>query len=409
MGRNLLVGQSGGPTAAINSSLAGVISEGLKNEEINKVYGAVNGVEGILSENLINLEEFSDEYQIKLLKQTPSAYLGSCRKKLPEYTKDPEIYEKIYEVFKKYDIGYFFYIGGNDSMDTVNKLSKYFSSVDYDVKIIGVPKTIDNDLAGTDHTPGFGSAAKFVANTVKQVAHDNSVYDMYSITIVEIMGRHAGWLAASAALANDSNNTYADIICLPEVKFDVDLIAEKVKEIFKTKKTVVIALSEGVRDADGKFLCEAVGATQSAGDGFNHTQLGGAGKALEYVLKDKLGCKIRSIELSTLQRCYSAVGSKTDIEESFKVGCESVKMAINGITGVMTGFVRKASENYSVEIGTFDTDMVANFEKTVPSDMITADGLGMTEKFYEYALPLISGECDTVYENGVIKTINLNR
>lgn len=406
MGKNLLVGQSGGPTAAINASLAGVICEGIKSQEIDKIFGARNGVEGILKENFVDLSIFKDELKVKYLKQTPSAYLGSCRKKLPDMESDIEVYEQIHRVFVKYDIGYFFYIGGNDSMDTVNKLSKYFKSIDFDVKIIGVPKTIDNDLALTDHTPGFGSAAKFVANTVKQVAHDNRVYDMPSITIVEIMGRHAGWLAASAALANSKEEKYADIICLPEVKLDIDKLMEKIKELVSKKKCIVIALSEGVKTEDGKLLCEAVSKVENANDGFNHAQLGGAGKALELIIKEKTGIKVRSIELSTLQRCFSALSSETDINESFGVGSASVKFALQGITGVMTGYVRKDTPDYQIEYKTFDTNEVANFEKTVPFDMISEDGFDVTEKFYQYAAPLIRGIWDNKYEDGVIVTLS---
>lgn len=407
MAKNLLVGQSGGPTAAINATLAGVIYEGLKSEEIGKVYGAKHGVEGILAEDFCDLSMFTDENNLKLLMQTPSAYLGSCRKKIPDFCDNKEIYESIKAIFEKYEIGYFFYIGGNDSMDTVNKLSAYFASVDFDVKIIGVPKTIDNDLALTDHTPGFGSAAKFVANTVRQVAHDNRVYDMPSLTIIEIMGRNAGWLTAAAALANDKNGSFVDIICLPEIPLNPDKLVKKIEEKVAEKKQVVIALSEGVKDENGKLLCESISATDSKDDGFNHAQLGGAGKTLEQALKKRLKWKIRSIELSTMQRCFTTLSSKTDIDESFKVGSESVKLAKSGITGVMAGYARKNSENYEMEIVTFDTNEVANYEKVVPSDMITEDGFFVTEKFYEYARPLIQGECDLVYENGLIKTIKL--
>lgn len=405
MGKNLLVGQSGGPTAAINASLAGVISEGIKSEKIDKIYGARYGVEGIIKENIIDLSCFSFKEKIELLKQTPSAYLGSCRKKLPDVNKDESIYEKIYDVFKKYDIGYFFYIGGNDSMDTVNKLSAYFKDKDLDVKIIGVPKTIDNDLALTDHTPGYGSAARFVANTVKQVAHDNRVYDMESITILEIMGRNAGWLTAAAALANDDNYTFCDIICLPEVSFDIDKFIAKIEEKIKTKKHIIAAISEGIKNEKGELFCDTGSNLRESNDGFNHAQLGGAGKTLELILKDRLKWKTRSVELSTLQRCFSAMGSKTDIDESFNVGCESVKYALKGYTGVMIGYVRKDTKDYEIEYAPFDTNLVANFEKAVPKDMITEDGFFVTEKFYEYARPLILGDRNIVYNDGIIDTL----
>ena len=407
MGKNLLVGQSGGPTTAINASLAGVICGGIKSEEIDKIYGARYGVEGILKENLVDMEEFNDEFKIKLLMQTPSAYLGSCRKKLPSIEEDKEVYEHIKRVFEKYNIGYFFYIGGNDSMDTVNKLSRYFMEINSDIRVIGIPKTIDNDLCLTDHTPGYGSAAKFVANTVKQVAHDNRVYDMPSITIVEIMGRHAGWLAASAALANSDEEKYVDIICLPEVPIDIDAIVNKINELMKTKKQLIIALSEGVKTKDGVLLCEDTTLKADAKDGFNHAQLGGAGKTLEALLKKKVNVKMRAIELSTLQRCAATSASHTDISESFDIGNAGVEYALKGETGVMIGYVRKESDSYEVEFKPFPANEVANFEKPVPSDMISEDKMDVTEKFYEYAKPLITGVQNTYMENGIIKTITV--
>ena len=407
MGKNLLVGQSGGPTTAINASLAGVVCGGIKSEEIDKIYGARYGVEGILKENLVDMEEFNDEFKIKLLMQTPSAYLGSCRKKLPSIEEDKEVYEHIKRVFEKYNIGYFFYIGGNDSMDTVNKLSRYFMEINSDIRVIGIPKTIDNDLCLTDHTPGYGSAAKFVANTVKQVAHDNRVYDMPSITIVEIMGRHAGWLAASAALANSDEEKYVDIICLPEVPIDIDAIVNKINELMKTKKQLIIALSEGVKTKDGVLLCEDTTLKADAKDGFNHAQLGGAGKTLEALLKKKVNVKMRAIELSTLQRCAATSASHTDISESFDIGNAGVEYALKGETGVMIGYVRKESDSYEVEFKPFPANEVANFEKPVPSDMISEDKMDVTEKFYEYAKPLITGVQNTYMENGIIKTITV--
>ena len=405
MGKNLLVGQSGGPTAAINSSLAGVISEGLKSEKIGKVYGAKHGIEGVLKDNIIDLSFFSDDEKIKLLKQTPSAYLGSCRKKLPDMENNMETYEKIYEMFKKYDIGHFFYIGGNDSMDTVNKLSKYFKTVDYDVKIIGVPKTIDNDLALTDHTPGYGSAAKFVANTTKQVAKDNTAYDIPAITVIEVMGRHAGWLTAAAALANMDGETYVDVVCLPEVAFDIDKLIVKLEEIMNKKNKVVIAVSEGVKDKDGKLVCESVSVTDGKEDGFNHAQLGGVCKTIEALLKEKTSWKIRPIEFSTIQRSFSILTSKTDIEESFNAGSQGVKFALDGKTGVMVGYVRKDSDKYEIEYQAFNTEDVANFEKVMPASMITEDGFFVTDEYIKYAKPLIEGECDIVYKDGVISTL----
>lgn len=406
MKKNLVVGQSGGPTSAINSSLAGVIKAGLESQNIVEVIGVRYGIEGILNENFVSLSKFSDEKMLDLLIQTPSAYLGSCRKKLPDVSENQEMYDKIFDVFEKNNIGYFFYIGGNDSMDTVNKLSLYAKEKNYDIKVIGIPKTIDNDLYKTDHTPGFGSAAKFVANSVKQISHDNNVYDMDSVTIVEIMGRNAGWLAASAVLANDESVS-ADIICLPEISFDMDKLIGKINEKVKEKRTVVVALSEGVKDCKGKYLCEYVSKTAEQTDIFNHKQMGGAGKCLENYIKDDLGYKVRTVELSSLQRCFSYSGSKDDFESGFKIGYEGVKKALEGVTGVMMAFNRISDEPYEYEITYADVNEVANFEKMVPIDMITDDGFGLNEKFIKYAKPLISGEFIPQTENGIIKTLRV--
>lgn len=399
--KNLLVGQSGGPTSVINASLAGVIENGLKSPEIGDVLGTLNGVDGILNENFISLNHFTEE-NILLLKQTPASYLGSCRKKLPEIEENDSIYKKIFDVFEKNNIGYFFYIGGNDSMDTVKKLSTYASKENIDIKIIGVPKTIDNDLVLTDHTPGFGSAAKFIVNSIRQLALDTDVYDMKSIVVLEIMGRNAGWLTAASALANTKNLHPVDIICLPEVPFEPTKFIEKVKDVMSKKSTTIIAVSEGIKDTDGNYLGESK-SLRSISDGFAHAALGGVGKIIENLISSELKIKTRSIELSTLQRCFSLAGSETDVNESFNAGFSAVEMAKSGKTGIMAGFKRVSENPYKVDIVPFDVNLVANFEKGIPEDMISEDGLDVTEKFITYAKPLIYGENKLIYKDGLIQ------
>ncbi len=301
--KNLIVGQSGGPTSAINSSLAGVVKKALESDKVGEVFGMVNGIDGFLAENIIKLNRFENADSLKLLRQTPSSFLGSCRKKLPEVSENTEFYETIFSLFEKYNIGYFVYIGGNDSMDTVKKLSGYAKEKGYDVKIAGIPKTIDNDLVLTDHTPGFGSAAKFVANSIKQLAMDTSVYKMKSIVVTEIMGRNAGWLAASAALANSEKLSPVDIILLPEAEFSPDAFYAKIEDVMSKKDSTIIAVSEGIKDKNGNYLQES--ATTLMGDGFSHAALGGVGKIIEKMISENLKIKTRSIEFSTLQRCSS--------------------------------------------------------------------------------------------------------
>lgn len=399
--KNLLVGQSGGPTSVINSSLAGVIENGLKSPEIGKIFGTVNGIDGILTENIISLDHFTEE-NINLLKQTPASYLGSCRKKLPDPADDEETYKKIFSIFEKLNIGYFFYIGGNDSMDTVKKLSEYKKLKNIDIKIIGVPKTIDNDLVLTDHTPGYGSAAKFIVNTIRQLALDTDVYNTKSVVVLEIMGRNAGWLTAAAALANSDGFNPVDIICLPEVPFDSAAFLEKVKAVTDKKKTSIIAVSEGIKGIDGKYLCESSD-IRSVSDGFAHAALGGVGKVVENLISSNLKIKTRSIELSTLQRCFSLAGSKTDVDESFSLGFAAVEMAKSGLTGIMPGIKRISDEPYSTEIVPFDINSVANFEKCIPASMISSDGMNVTDEFIAYARPIIRGEASLIFKDGLIQ------
>lgn len=398
--KNLLVGQSGGPTSVINASLAGVIENAIKSAEIGEVFGAVNGIEGVLSETCISLGDF-DDARIRLLKQTPASYLGSCRKKLPEPGEDETEYERIFSVLKKHNIGYFLYIGGNDSMDTVKKLSEYAGIKNIDIKIIGVPKTIDNDLVLTDHTPGFGSAAKFVVNSVRQLALDTGVYEMKSAVVLEIMGRNAGWLTAAAALANSEDMHPVDIICLPEAEFCTERFLEKMRRVMEKKNTAIIAVSEGIRGTDGKYITERSAVERA--DGFAHTMLGGAGKTIESIIASEMNIKTRSIELSTLQRCFSAVGSATDVEEAFRAGYEAVEMAKKGMTAVMAGFKRVADMPYEIEICPFDINKVANLEKRMPKCMISGDGMYVTDEYIKYASPLISGEPPLLYKDGLLR------
>lgn len=397
---NILIGQSGGPTAVINSSLAGVIAGGIDSDKIDKIYGTVGGIAGVLEDDIIEISDFSAQ-KLALLKQTPSSFLGSCRKKLGS---DEETYEKIFGIFKKYDIGAFFYIGGNDSMDTVDKLSRYAEKIGSEVRICGVPKTIDNDLVITDHTPGYGSAAKFVANCVRQLSLDTMVYKMKSVIVLEIMGRNAGWLTAAAALGNDENVLGTDTICLPERVFEPEKFLQKVAKNADKGIAPIIAISEGIKGADGKYIGESLSLKQ-ANDGFAHAALGGVGRIVENLISDKLGIKTRTIELSTLQRCFSQGASKCDVEEAYAAGYESVRFALEGKTGFMPCFKRLSDEPYKMEIVSHPVCEIANYEKAVPDNMITADGMGITDDFIKYGKPLITGEPERIYENGILKFI----
>ena len=402
--KNLLVIQSGGPTAVINSSLAGVIKGGFDHaDKIGKVYGGLYGIEGVAEERIVPLEKFKEDGLIDLLKQTPSSYLGSCRKKLPKLEEDKGFYEKIFEIFKKYDIGYFFCIGGNDSMDTVDKMSRYAEEIGSDVRVIGVPKTIDNDLALTDHTPGYGSAAKFIANSLRQLKKDTEVYSMPSVVVLEAMGRNAGWLTAAAALANDDSTQAADIICLPEVDFDFDSFLNKVEKVSKEQETVMIAVSEGIHDKNGNYIMENIKSMQKEHDRFGHAALGGVGQIIRNSIASDLGLKVRSIELSTLQRCWASGASLCDVSEAFDAGYTGVSFACIGLTGVVPGFKRIADNPYKIEIVPYDVRQIANVEKKIPQEMISSDGFGVTDQFIKYALPLINGEPQIKYNAGQLQ------
>lgn len=399
---NLLVGQSGGPTSVINATLAGVIKNALASAEFDTVYGTINGIEGIINNNFISLEHFRDEYKLRLLAQTPASYLGSCRVKLPSPGTNDALYEQIFSFFRRNSIACFLYIGGNDSMDTVQKLSEYAKAHSItDVSVIGVPKTIDNDLCATDHSPGYGSAAKFIANSVRQLACDADVYDLKSVLIVEIMGRNAGWLTAAAALAND-DITCVDLLCLPEHVFDIDAFAQKISELHKTKNTVIAAVSEGIKTADGKYLTASV--IGSVNDKFGHIALGGVGASVAVMLKNKLGVKTRAVELNTLQRAASAYGSARDCNEAFDIGFAAVEFAKQGLTAVMAAYKRISDEPYKIEIIPADISLSANYEKKIPQSMLCGD-YGVNDEFIKYAKPLIEGEPERIYENGIYSII----
>ncbi len=397
---NAIVGQSGGPTAAINATLAGVIKGALDNDAIETIYGAFNGVEGMLRGTICNLTEiFADRENLTRLSHTPAATLGSCRKKLPAVDDESgkETYEKLFAFFREHNIRYFFYIGGNDSMDTVAKLSAYSVKVDYEMRFMGVPKTIDNDVAGTDHTPGYGSAAKYIAASMQEVIRDCAVYTTKAVTIVEIMGRDAGWLTAAAALTRVAG-VEADLIYLPERVFDMEAFFADVKKALEKHPNVVVAVSEGVRLADGKYVCEAV--SNAGTDAFGHTMLSGTGKALELAVKERIGCKVRSIELNILQRCASHIASATDLAESLLVGADAVNAAVNGESGKMMCFVR-AQGDYAVTTKPEDIQKIANVVREVPAAFINEAGNGITDEGVAYLLPLIKGEIAPLYENGL--------
>jgi len=392
---NMLIGQSGGPTAAINATLRGVIEGALKSKNVEKIYGMVNGVEGALNEKFTDLgETFKDEKSRQLLSQTPSAYLGSCRFKMPK-SLDDVAYANLFEIFKKQNIKFFIYIGGNDSMDTVHKLSEYAAMKNYEIAIVGVPKTIDNDLAVTDHCPGYGSAAKYIATTVKEISRDSAVYDMKSVTIIEIMGRNAGWLTAASVLARNESAAAPHHIYLPERAFDVDSFIEDIKNV--PEGNVIVAISEGIRDKDGLYLCES--ASSCTIDAFGHKMLSGAGKVLEGIVRERLGCKVRSIEINTPQRCASHLASLTDINESIAIGSAGAIAASEGNTGVMMYFDRIG--DYKVSVSMKNISEIANVENIVPDSFINDKGNDITDEFIKYATPLIMGEQQIIFENGL--------
>lgn len=397
---NVIVGQSGGPTAVINSSLAGVYKTA-KDRGAKKIYGMRHGIKGFLDGQFVDLSEhIKNGLDIELLKRTPSSYLGSCRYKLPDLEQGKDTYEKIFSKLKELDIEYFFYIGGNDSMDTIKKLSDYAKTIQSDIKFMGVPKTIDNDLAVTDHTPGFGSAAKFIGTTTKEVIRDGLVYDVECVTILEIMGRNAGWLTGAAALAKAEDCEGPDMIYLPEITFDIEKFIKQVKEIQKNKKSVVIAVSEGIKLADGRYVCELSDNIDSV-DAFGHKSLSGTAKFLANTIAKELGCKTRAIELSTLQRCASHINSRVDMTEAFQVGGAAVKAAFEGNTGKMIILKRVSDDPYQCTTDISDIDQIANIEKKVPLSWINEDGTYVTDEFVNYVRPLIQAELAPMMVEGL--------
>jgi 6-phosphofructokinase 1 len=402
-----MFGQSGGPTSVINASAAGVFMQALKEDCITRVFGAAHGIRGVLEEKFYDMAQ-EDPRELELLKTTPSSALGSVRYKLADPDKDDTDYKRLLEVFKKYDIRYFFYNGGNDSMDTCNKVSKYMQKSGYEMRIIGVPKTIDNDLWATDHCPGFASAAKYIATSTMEVYHDAHVYDIGMITILEVMGRNAGWLTAATALAS-LKGTGPDLIYLPEKVFDMDSFLTRVKELYAKNKNVIIAASEGIKDKDGRYISEYGSDMSKSTDSFGHAQLGGLAYTLANIVKNETGAKVRGIEFSLLQRCAAHVASKTDIDESFLAGQTAVKAAVDGQTDLMVAFERAPGKEYKCNIKLIGLHEVANKEKKIPDEWITPDGAGVTQEFIDYALPLIQGATELPFEDGLPRFAKLKK
>lgn len=403
---NCIVAQSGGPTVAINASLAGVIDGVKKSNKFTRVYGAIHGIQGVLGNNFIDLSlmALSKFPLVNTLELSPAMYLGSCRYKLPDFEVDSKPYEIIFDRFEEYQVAAFFYIGGNDSMDTVDKLSKYAKKIGSDVKIVGIPKTIDNDLCHTDHTPGFGSAAKYVASTMLEIAHDTYIYQIPSVVIVEIMGRDAGWLTAASCLARNDYSPAPHLIYLPEVDFDEDQFIEDIKNVLKTSRCVIVAVSEGIHDKDGNYIS----ATSAVADKFGHAQLSGTGKALESLVKDRMDIKVRSIELNVLQRCAAHISSRTDINESFALGQAAVKYAAEGMTAVMSTIKRVSNDPYQWIIEPENVSLIANQAKTIPLEWITPEKNDVTPEMEAYLRPLIIGEVSLQYKDGLPMYLPVN-
>ncbi len=405
---NAVVGQSGGPTAAINATLSGVIRGALGAECINKIYGMRNGIEGFMDKRLVELDEiFCDESALLTLEQTPSAALGSCRKKLPDpdAEESADFYNKLFSVIAEFDIKYFFYIGGNDSMDTVAKMTKYANRHGIEIRIVGVPKTIDNDLALTDHTPGFGSAAKYIATTVSEIIRDCAVYTVKAVTIVEIMGRDAGWLTASSAIGRVVSGVAPDYVYLPEKSFDLEAFFGDIERAFEKHPNVVVAVSEGLQFADGRYVGE--GTQSGSADVFGHKYLAGTGKALEIAIKNRFGCKVRSVELNLPQRCAAHLLSETDISESVRIGRSAVEAAVSGVSGEVMVFERADGDGYACEISHASVMGIANATRYVPDEFINNENNNVTDSCCKYLLPLIMGERQIKYKNGLPEHIVL--
>lgn len=406
--KNVIVGQSGGPTAAINASLAGVF-ETAHMLGLGTVYGMQHGIEGLLHGDVVDLSvQLRSSMDVELLKRTPSSFLGSCRFKLPAIGTDDAVYEALFDKLVELDVEYFIYIGGNDSMDTIAKMSDWAAKTKSSVKCMGVPKTIDNDLPVTDHTPGYGSAAKYIGTIMKEIVRDSLVYDLKSVTIVEIMGRNAGWLAGAASLAAGSDCEGVDLICLPEVPFDLDAFIARVKEVQSKKSNVVVAVSEGVKNAAGTYLCEFANESMAT-DVFGHKSLTGTAKYLAEEVTRRLGCKTRAIELNTLQRCSAHIASRTDITEAYAVGGAAITAASEGRSGEMAVLHRLSSKPYLCITQFADVHAVANQEKLVPRAWITPDGFGVTVDFLRYVYPLIQAELTPIYVNGLPQHMTIHK
>lgn len=421
MRKRVLVAQSGGPTVAINASLAGVIAGVVRSGEYERIIGAANGILGVLNERFTDLSIFENDVkagndsisdivisgnddvqkawcpksQLDRLAVTPSMYLGSCRFKLPFYEEDSRLYEKIFAILDKNNIGMFFYIGGNDSMDTVNKLSAYAKSISSDIRFAGIPKSIDNDLPHTDHTPGYGSAVKYIAASIAEMAHDVKIYDIPCVTIIELMGRNAGWLTGAAALARSEYNELPQLIYLPEVDFDKDEFIEDVKNELKKSNCVMVAVSEGIHDSDGNYI------NAGTSDTFGHDQLGGAAKTLEFLVKEKLHIKCRSVEINIMQRCAAHMAAGTDIREAYELGIAGAKYALEGNTGFIPVLKRISDAPYRSVIEYADLKSIANVEKKVPLEWINKAHNNVTDNMLEYVKPLIKGEILLPYKNGL--------
>ncbi len=405
---NAIFGQSGGPTSVINASAAGVFTEALKQDCIPKVYGAANGIKGILDEKFYDMG-CEDPRELELLKTTPSSALGSVRYKLSKAEVDDTDYKRLLEVFKKYDIRYFFYNGGNDSMDTCNKVSKYMQKVGYECRVMGVPKTIDNDLARTDHCPGYASAARYIATSTMEVYLDARVYNTPMVCVLEVMGRNAGWLTAATALAS-YKGAGPDLIYLPELDFDMNKFLAEVKAVYeKNNGKVIIAVSEGIRDKNGKYISEYGSDLAKEKDSFGHAQLGGTAQVLACKLKDELKCKTRSIEFSLLQRCAAHCASKNDVDETFKAGQLAVQYAVEGTTDHMVAYERAEGTEYKCKFKLVNLSEVANTEKKIPREWINKEGTGLTQAYIDYALPLIQGESSPPMEEGLPRFARLKK
>ncbi len=408
--RNIIVGQSGGPTSVINSSLAGVYSNAIERG-FHKVYGMLHGIQGLLDEQYVDLStQIHSDLDIELLKRTPSAFLGSCRFKLPEIHENREIFEKVFEILNRLDIDSFIYIGGNDSMDTIKKLSDYGILTGQPQKFLGVPKTIDNDLALTDHTPGFGSAAKYIGASTKEIIRDalGLTYCKPMITVIEVMGRNAGWLTGATALAKTEECEGPDFIYLPEMSFDLEKCLKKIRALLKKKDSIVIAVSEGLKLEDGRYVCELSGGADYV-DAFGHRQLQGTAAYLAGFFSAEIGCKARSVEFSTLQRSASHMASRVDIDEAFMVGGAAVKAADEGDTGKMVVIDRVSDDPYMSSAGIYDVHRIANEEKVVPRDWMNREGDYVTKDFVDYVKPLIQGDYQPIMVNGLPRHLVLNK